>query len=320
MPTLDEIGSQSQPKGALRDGIEILDTNAVVDFMSYSRVVLPADGFVFWTPLVPQCFKGALHFSQEIQQSEDETVGLATVAFSSECKIAEFECSPINTIWVASIPLSKGRQRFAFSQQQGFFTQAGLWHYFGHSIYPAMESQLLDPDNPLLPLLESMVVTSNSLGLWLALNNYNPPYYDWFRNTSMTLYPSMQVPANLPPPYGVVHIPEDGTRAIQAAPFLSRERNHYQLVADSVRVTLYGLQNNAALDFINCVMQYSVNSDNFGIMNMPVVKDGKRTQLELQTLAMKKVIDFEISYHQKRVADVSRQLILDALPVNYIAN
>lgn len=319
MPSLDEISSQSQLKGALRDGLESIDFTQVVNFMSYSRVVLPVDGYVFWSPLVPQCFKGALHFSQEIQQSEDETVGLATVTFSSEQKIAEFECSPINTIWVASIPRSNGRQRFAFSQQQGFYTQAGLWHYFGHSIYPAMESQLLDADNPLLPTLESQVVTSNSLGLWLALNGYNPPYYDWFRNTAFTLYPSMLVPANLVPPYGVVHIEESGTRALQAAPFLSRQRNHYQLVADSVRVTLYGLQNNAALDFIDCVMQYSVNSDNFGIMNMPVVKDGKRTQPELQALAMKKVIDFEVSYHQKRVADVSRQLILNALPVNYIA-
>jgi len=51
MPTLDEIGSQSQPKGALRDGIEILDTNAVVDFMSYSRVVFTGGWVCVLDPL-----------------------------------------------------------------------------------------------------------------------------------------------------------------------------------------------------------------------------------------------------------------------------
>jgi hypothetical protein len=115
------------------------------------------------------------------------------------------------------------------------------------------------------------------------------------------------------PPYAVVHIPPEGTRAIQSAPLLTRDRSHYQLAADQCRVTLYGLQSDEAEDFLDCVLQYSVNSDNFGVMNMPIVRDGKRNQTELIAVAMQKFIDFEISYNQARVADVARQLITSVL-------
>src|SRR5271155_2087508 len=216
--------SPSAMAGAMRDGLEVLDLNQSVDFQAYTRVVLPVDGYVFWQPTVKLCVKGSLHFSQEILQNEDETIGFATVYFTSATKVTEFTDSPTNTIYVACV----GKFRYAFSAQDGFYTQAGQWHYAGHSVIPAMASQLLDTPGAIDP---SRAVTSNSLALWLALNSYVSPFYDGFSN-SVTLYPSFLTQPNLVPPYGTVHIGADDTEALQAAPYLDINRNHYQLASD----------------------------------------------------------------------------------------
>ena len=297
----------AQMWGALRDGMETLDLNSEVTFTEYSRVILPVDGYIFWQPLVPIVRKGSLHVSQEIQQSDDETVGFATVLFTSEKRIVEFTDAPINRIYIAACG------PFAMpSPSSKDFSAPRAWHYFGHSIYPAMETQLLD--NP-GAIDFKRAVTSNSIALWLALSTYQTPFPDWFAN-SVPLYPSKLVSPNLIPPYAAVHIHE--TRTLQAR-FLNAERDHYQLCADRCRVTLYGLQSDEALDFFDCILQYSVYSENFGIMNMPAVIDGKREQSELQTIAMQKVIDFEISYNQARVAQVARTLIIKAVsPTLYL--
>lgn len=306
MVRISESDKPTQMQGALDDGLEVLDLNQQVTFQAYTRVVLPVDAYVFWSPTTKLCAKGSLHYTQEIQQNEDETVGVATVVFTSETKIVEFDDSPISTIYVAR----HGDFRYAFSQQRGFFSQAGQWHYFGHIIYPAMASQLLDRPDSIDP---ERAVTSNSLALWLALNTFSSPFNDGFL-TGVTLYPSFLTEPNLVPPYGTVHIGDDDTYPLQSAPYIDSQRNHYQLVADRVRITLYGLQNNEAMDFVDAVNSYSVLTTNFGLMNMPVVKDGKRPQTELQAIAMQKTIDYEVSYNQTRITEIARQLILSALP------
>jgi len=55
-----------------------------------------------------------------------------------------------------------------------------------------------------------------------------------------------------------------------------------------VRITLFGVRNDQALDFVACVNQYSLDYDMFGVMNMPTIRDEKRTQAELNVIAMKK--------------------------------
>jgi hypothetical protein len=297
-------GSADQLYATLRAGLANLKM-APTRFQTYTRVVLPIDRFIFWLPTVPLTVEGSLHYPQELLQNEDETYGQATVIFTTNAQIVQFEEAPINAIHVSSV----GGFRFAFAQQQGFYSEAGLWHYFGHSIPPAMTTQLLDAPNAIDP---SQAVVSNSLPLWLALNNYQCPYYDGFSN-SIELFPSYIVAPNQVPPYGSVHIGEENTRSPQSAPRLGLNRTHSQLCFDTVRITLYGLQNNAALDFVDCVNQYSLDTNHFGIMNIPVVTDAKRTMPEIQALAMKKVVTFDISYHQLRVAAVSRQLIKQAL-------
>lgn len=304
MARISESVKPTQMQGALDDGQEALSLNQTVCFQAYTRVVLPADGYVFWSPTTQITAKGSLHYSQEIEQNEDETVGAATVVFTSESKIVEFDDSPINTIYVARV----GDFRYAFSQQNGFYEQAGQWHYFGHIIYPAMASQLLDRPDSIDP---DRAVTSNSLALWLALNTFKSPFNDGFV-TGVTLYPSFLTEPNLVPPYGTVHI--EDTYPLQSTPWIDSNRDHYQLVADRVRITLYGLQNNEAMDFVDAVNSYSMLSGALGLMNMPVVRDGKRAQTELQAIAMQKTIDYEVSYYQTRVAAIGRQLILSAQP------
>lgn len=307
MPRADETNPRNvgQMAAALREGLEQLAQFAEVEFQAYTRVVLPIDGYVFWRPTVPFKTKGSLHFSQEIQQNVDETVGFATVLFTSEREIVEFTSMPTNTIYVAKV----GNFRYAFSQQQGFYKSADLWHYFGHSIYPALSTQLLDDPTRIDP---SRAITSNSMALWLALRDYQARFPDWFSNT-LDLFPSKLVDANLVPPYAAVHIDPSGTRALQPIPYLSPDRSSYQLASDRVQITLYGLQSDEAHDFVNFVLQYSQNTDNFGIMNMPIIQDGKREQVELEAIAMQKVVEFEISYYQTRVAAVARQMILKVI-------
>ena len=50
----------------------------------------------------------------------------------------------------------------------------------------------------------------------------------------------------------------------------------------------------------------------FGIMNSPVPKDAKRGQIEINTIAQKKVIVFEVNYYQTRVNSLAQQLIKSA--------
>jgi hypothetical protein len=315
MTSIGEAGDvQGQMLGTLQAGRDSLDLDQEVTFNKYSRVVLPLDGYVFWAPGAPFVAKGALHYSQEVVQSEDETQGYATLTFTARDPIVEFTAAPSNTLYVATVD----GFRYSFSQQQGFFQQAALWHYFGHSIPPALAAQLVDKPGSIDP---DRAVVSNSLPLWLAMNNYVSPFYDGFSDAGVpfvtappTLYPSFLVEDNKVPPYGAVHIGEDDTRALQAAPLLDRNRSHSQLVSDRVRITLYGLQNDEAMDFLDTINQYSLLTDSFGIMNSPVVRDGKRKQEELKAVAMKKVIDLEISYYQTRAAAVARQLILSSIP------
>ncbi len=309
MAQLSELANQSQLSGALQDGLTVLDLQQTVTFQAYSRVVLPLDGYVFWQPTTQLVAQGSLHYAQDQVQEEDETYGLANVTFITAQQITDFGQAGKSLIYVASVD----GFRYAFSQQQGFYSQAGLWHYSGKSIAPALLTQLLDQPASIDP---AQAVVSNSLPLWLALNGYAPAYVtdgSAFANP-VTLYPSFLTVPDLVPPYAAVHIGDEDTRPLQAVPTVDQDRNHWQLVSDRVRVTLYGLQNNAALDFVDCVMQYSLDTDNFGVMNMPVVRDAKRPQNELNAIAMKKTVEFEVSYYQARVAQVARQLILSAVP------
>ena len=301
----------SELSDAIDQAARELSLDQEITFQPYTRVVLPVDGYVFWKPSTAAFkVKGSLHFTQAVEQNEEETFGLANVLITTRNRLVEFETMPPNKLYVGQIGDKDGEPRFRFtiSAQNGRYRAAGLWHYSGRSVSPALSSQLLDKDGT---IDASRAVVCNSLPLWLDLNTYVPLWAGQFK-TGITLYPSDLVEPNLKPPYGIVHIGGNDTRSLQSAPYLDSTMSSWQLAADRVRVTLYGLQSDEAIAFHNAVLAYSRDTDNFGIMNMPIPRDEKRIEPGMQAIAMKKSIDYEVSYVMSRVAQIARQLIKQA--------
>ena len=295
--------------------LQLLSLDQIIPFTQYTRWVLPLDGYVYWLRTQTTQIAGSLHANISKRQNEDETISINRVVFSTAAPVQQFNDIGPNTIWVGEYQ----GVRFAFTRAN-IYRPTTLYHYEGDAVYPALQSQLVDNG---LQLPADTLVVSNSLPAWLSLVTYTPIWLEP-PNPGVTLYPSYLVPDNLQPPYGVVHISE--TRGLQGVPLLGPTRptghaalgtisgrqlsaTHWQLASDRVRVTLYGLTNQQALDFHDLVNRYSYDQDNIGIMNVPVMRDEKRTQAELGIIAMKKTIDFEVSYYQHRMNDVARQLI-----------
>ena len=337
MPEVSEAVFARTPLGAdLAAGTNAISYDQTIEFTQYRRLILPLDGFVFWVradlvsasallnagplnaaPLnqAPRqeatapyyTVQGSFHYSTVRLQEEAETYSVNHVLFTALEPVAFLNDVAPTTLWVGEFEGT----RFAFSSRSLFYRQAKLYHYVGDAVYADMATQLVDS---VAGFDARNLVVSNSLPAWLALNTFNPawPFYPDYQPA--TLYPSFLSLPDLAPPWGTVHIGEGDTRSLVAAPYLTRRSSQYQLAADKVRLTLWGCRNIAAEDLLQRVLQYSYDTNVFGIMNLPVVRDAKRTQSELATLAQKKVIDFEVSYHQARIADVARQLIKSAVP------
>ncbi len=314
MASVSELsGASSDMAADLATGLSALSLNQVIEFTTYTRTVLPLDGYLFWVPVPGSLnIKGSLHYSTQRRQEEDATQANNQVTFTTATPVVEFNLLAPDSVMIAQI---NGLQ-IAFSSRAPFFEAAGLYHYAGASIVPTMQTQILNyaPD-------PTQAIVSNSLPAWIALNAYfpiyltglSPPYGAPTMPTGLMLYPSFAVPENLAPPFGVVHIDPAGTEAIGGVPFLSRNMSSYQIARDKVRVTLWGCNNGVANSFLNFVLRYSLETDAFGIMNVPTIRDDKKTQPELSLLAQKKIIDFDVSYQQTAVRNVARQMIATAL-------
>lgn len=321
MPSVTEAATGGTPLSAALDaGVQNISYNQEVAFTRYVRQVLPLDGYVFWvkaTLLSPEVLatvadlpdtittRGSLHYAQNSLQEETENYTVNAVVFTALSEVTDLNSADPDTLYIGSFQ----GMRFAFSSRGGFYKQANLYHYRGNAVYPDMATQVID-DVDQLNLTD--VIVSNSLPLWLSLNTYVGLY--GFRTTGVTLYPSFLVPNNLVPPYGAVHIPPESTSALGGAPRLSAGMTHSQLVVDRVKITLYGQRNFNAMDFVDCVNQWSLDYDIVGIMNQPTIRDEKRTQNELNTIAQKKSVEYQINYYQDRVNTIARQLIVSAVP------
>lgn len=325
MATINESASAAGTGGGDVSALQLLSLDQIVPFTQYTRFVLPLDGFVFWLRTQTTEVRGSLHANIAKRQNEDETISINRLVLSTASPVQQFNDVSPGTMWIGEYLGLK----FAFATATAF-RPTTLFHYTGDAVYPALLSQLVDTGYQ-LPL--DTLVVSNSLPVWLALASYSPVWLEPL-NPGVVLYPSYAVPDNLPPPYGVVHIEPSQTRGLQGAPLLGPTRpvgraalgtvtgtslsaTHWQLATDHVRVTLYGLTNSQALDFHDRVNRYSYDQDVIGIMNVPIVRDEKRTQAEIGVLAMKKTIEFDVSYYQTRVNDVARQLIETAL-INFV--
>lgn len=340
MPTLNEAlgGAPSSLKATLETGLDVLDLSQEIVFTKYVRVVLPLDGYIFWVKadilsssavlnstimngFVPNgaavvevaadyiVAEGSLHYAIERQQNETESISVNSVTFTSKQRVEGLDAIHPNCIYVGEFEGIK----FAFDTRGSYYRQADLHHYVGDALYPDVASQLITEAGQLDVRHR---VVSNSLPLWLGLSFYQPFYGIGF---PFQLYPSFLTPNNLRPPYGVVHIPPEATTALQSFPLLGKKLQHDQLAQDHVRVTLVGLRNDQAQDFVDCVNQYSQDYDNFGMMSDPIIRDEKRTQNEFSVLAIRKTIEYDVSYWQSRVRNVARQIVCQMIPTIQLA-
>jgi len=322
MATVAEtITAKTQLGSGLQDGVNTLSGNETVTFTLYVKLILPLDGYVFWVnasllndsaiynaltygfaefdnkgstlPARQLNVKGSFHFNTDMHQRDDRFTAYNHILFTSMQIIQDFNLTSPNLIYVATY---EGVQ-FAFSRKDNYYKQADLYHYRGDALYSIMDTQLI---NSMTGFDTTSVIVSNSLPIWLTLNQFFP------------MYPSYLVGQNLAPPYASVDIDPRQTTAIQQFPLINSESNPSQLVHDTVKITIYGLRNHDALNFANYVFQYSQNTDNIGIMNMPVIQDEKETQPEFGIIAMKKSITFEVSYYQSTVNNIAQKAIESA--------
>ena len=248
-----------------------------------------------------------------MRQEEDHTFSVNRVVFTSEVEIVDFNQIGPNVLFIGTIiDKNTGTEtQFAFSERGIFYEQSSLWHYRGAAVYSDMLPQLINS----MDGFQNRLIVSNSLPAWLSLNNYSSFY--GFGN-AIPLYPSFLVPPNLIPPFASVHIEPSSTQAIASAPLLEAPDLetilHSQLCSERVRITLWGLDNMQALGFLNCVLQYSRDYNIIGMMNIPTIRDEKRTQVELAAIAQKKYVDFEVSYLQGAVFNQAVQYIKKAVP------
>lgn len=317
MTTAAEAAVARTPLGAdLAAGVNAISYNQEIVFTRFVKLVLPLDGYVFWVrgdllnPPAPmtKSVQGSLHFATDRRQDEAETYAVNRVTFTALAPIDFLNEIGPTELYIGAF----GELEFAFASRKNFYRQAQLWHYMGDAVYSDMRSQLITSVDQLYNLT---LIASNSLPLWLQLNLFAPnwPFYPP-PPPAFTLYPSFLSLPNLEPPWATVHIGEDDTRSLVSTAGFDSSQNQSQIAADKVRVTMWGASNDQAMDFLAMVNQFSLDTNLFGIMNIPVIRDAKREQRELGTLAQKKMIDFEVSYVQGRVANVARQLILGAIP------
>jgi hypothetical protein len=361
MPSVTEAAAVgSQLEAALEAGLRSIDRNQQVTFTQYQSVVLPADGYLFWVSTGQTIeVEGSLHYAVDVRQAEDETIAVNRIQFTCEEEIQEFNSIAPNILWIGALGdqaasnseqapglagLTPSPVLFAFSSRDKYFRKANVFHYFGVAVQPALLAQLIDSaaDLPAEPIV------GDSLPIWLGLTKYGP------------VYPSFLVPANVEPPYVVAHIPPESTEPLQAfatfdpgplvdevgavnmgavdtmpvnagqfgapgaAPLQWLPSS--QLLRERVRLTLYGFNNQTAIQYLQYLFDYSLNTDAFGVMNMPAIRDEKRVQADIMALAQKKTIDLEISYYQatamavalRLIAAVATDLVAEPAPESYV--
>ena len=299
----------------LASGLDSLSRNQTLLFNTYQKVVLPLDGFVFWVRTGSTVSaEGSLHFGTDRVQDEDQTIGVNMVIFTSESEITQFNAISPTTMLVAdwTVPGQETTVQIAFSRRGSFYRESKLWHYSGIAVYPALSSQLVEsysaiPTDP---------VVSNSLPVWLSLTNVS--------GTTIPVYASFLIPDNAVPPYITAHVVPEKTSAIQPFPLFQwpgtpsppetlQEMTAQQLTHDLVRLTFYGMNNQQIIAWVAGIMDYSLNTDDFGFMSNPIPQDDKRTQVEIAAIAMKKTIELDVSYYQSAADAIARRLIAQTL-------
>ncbi|EHR9446846.1 hypothetical protein KZK20_000892 [Salmonella enterica] len=308
MPSLEELAEQhgSQLSSVLQSAVETLSSGQEITFRLYVRQVLPLDGFVYWVNAeIVSCdelcrlniesptrlkIKGSLHRQVIAVQDESVSKDVNNIIFTPVQPVDDFNVENPDAIYLGEY----GGVQFAFSRMESRYQQSGIFHYRGMAILPTMRSQIIDcPEE-----ISDERIISNSIPLWLAMKDF------------ATVYPSYLVPQNLRPPYIAVDV--RNSTPLQAAPIVYGGQR-FQLVQDSVRLTLYGFTNRMALDYVDSVVRRALEEEEFGVTNMPIPVDAKSGQVEINALAKKKTVDFEVNYYQTTIREISQQLIKKAI-------
>lgn len=310
MPSLSELQqtAKTELNAALMQGLDDLSRYEVVPFTKYIRKVLPLDGFVFWVKAsvltddpdpAPDTkdVKGFLHLTTESIQDDEQLYDRNVVTFTAQSDIDPFNDIGGDVLYIGEF---FGIQ-FSFSRRTGLNESAGLFHYTGEAIFPYMRSQIINSADD---IDLSDVVVSSSLPIWLSLNKYMP------------MYPAMLSLQNLTPPYATVKCSDP--IGVAAGAYLDDHSSQWQLVSEDVTISITGLRNAAAEDFLAYVHQYTMGDGaEMGVMNIPVIQDDRITQNELNIIAMRKTIKFKINYYQQRMRNVARQVIAKSIPSIY---
>lgn len=308
MPSLEEFAenTSTQLSSVLQSAVETISSGQEITFRLYVKQVLPLDGFVYWVnaqiislrelerldiknPHVIS-IKGSLHRQVVAEQSETVSRAVNSIIFTPVEKIDDFNVEHPEAIYLGEYA---GTQ-FAFSRMDSRYSQAGIYHYRGNAVLPTMRTQIIDsPDD-----ISDELILSNSTPIWLSLKKF------------ATVYPSFLSPSNLKPPYIVADVRD--SQPLQTAPVVM-DGQRWQLTQDRVRITLYGMSNADALNFRDYVVDTALEDEVFGVTNLPIVTDGKSTQVEINALAKLKYIDFDVNYYQITARDISMQLIKEVI-------
>ena len=320
MPTANEAsGQQSGLQASLDAGIESLSQKQQVQFQRFTRIALASDGSVFWVGTQETMIAtGSLHYATDRRQEEDSTLGVSDMIFSSESEVTQFSAISPEAMWIGSWPIPDAPPLLvAFSRLGNYYRQADIHHYSGVAITAVMLTQIIQSaaDIPAGPIV------SNSLPIWLAQTT--------FAGQTVQVFPSFLMPENLAPPYVVAHIVPELTESLGAFPVIgpwpgTTEPNSgasplhdlasSQLMRDEVTLTLYGFSNQAAIQYLVMLIEASIDGTApFGFANSPAIRDEKRTQVELATLAQKKTIQISANYYQGTADAIARRLILSAM-------
>lgn len=325
MVSMNESSGGTPLANALQAGLTDISYAATVDFTVYVRTVLPLDGYVFWVraDLVSDAVKtgldadtyngpttisvpGSIHVSTETIQKDDQNLDLSHTIFTTKTEVRPFHDVGQSYVWIGNFQ----GIRFGINTRNNYYRQADLHHYVGSTIVPTVETQIIDDVSQ---LQEQELVVSNSLPFFLAMGSQSA-LYGFIEPPPCPIYPAYMSPDNMIPPYITVNVDETTTTALTSAAGFDENGSRWQHVSETVRLTLFGLRNDAALQALDYICNWCYVFDKIGIQNSPVIHDEKQTQPEIGALAIKKTAVLQVNYYQKYSQDISRQLIKHCIP------
>lgn len=311
---------------ALADGLKDISYNATVRFSPYVRLVMPLDGYVFWVNAsllgakklkqFNLCSSSvgdvdvacAIHASTDTLQNDDESLDMSTLVITTREEVRPFHDAVGDVLWMGNFE----GIRFAINTQSNYYAQAGLHHYIGATIYPAMMTQFIDT---LDDLDAKRLIASNSLPIWIAMFAERSKFV-WLPQPAMPFFPAFLVTDNLTPPYAIIDVKDGESEAMQGGALLSSTMSRSLLVSDRVEIITYGAGNDDIMDLVDFVTGAAQGTDlvPMGVMNTPVVTDVKRTQAEANILGQKKSVTFQVDYYQASTRAMAERYILSCIP------